>query len=148
MRGIATVSLAALAICGGQARSAEISVVACKLIDEAGGSNELVFQLQGDQIQSFRYLRNEGLPQCEIAASRSPSAYAWERFEWIDRGNRSEVFVYSDESEDAHVQILRQGMRIALRIVDYDRWWLCGAGQYLHPVIAAEQGEHMCILDP
>lgn len=147
MRRLATAFLAAFAFHCGPAGATETRL-ACKLIDEAGGSNHLVFELEDDLIQSFRYRRNEGLPQCEIAASRSPSEHAWETSEWTGSDDATEVRLYSDGSEDAHVRITRHGGRIELRIIAYDQWWLCGLGQFLHPAIAARRGWDSCVLGP
>ncbi len=126
--------------------SATITVVACKALDEAGGSNQLVFELRDDRIHAFRYRRSTGAPRCEIEASRSPSGHPWERSDWIDNDDTADVRLYSDDVENAHVRIARSGVRIELRVIDYDRWWHCGTGQMLHPVIAAQRGEDMCIL--
>ena len=128
--------------------SADVAAVACKAMDDAGGTNELVFELRDDRIHAFRYRRSVGLPQCEIEASRSPSSHAFERAEWIDESEASEVFVYTDGTEDAHVRIVRHGSRIELHVIEYDRWWFCGYGQYLNSMIVLRRGEDACIVKP
>lgn len=143
---------AALAIAvfpvGEGANAAEKSIIACKATDDDGGSNQLVVELRDGRIHAFRYRRSIGAPRCEIEASRSPSAYSWERFEWIDSDGGSDVRSFSDDAENAHVWIGRTGGRIELRVIDYDQWWHCGAGQALRPVIAMRAGEESCELDP
>ncbi len=142
--GLSAVLLVGL---GPAASAADMSVVACKAVDAAGGSNQLSFALRDGRVQAFQYRRSQGAPRCEIEASRAPSAYPWERSEWIDNGDASEVHLYSDDDANAHVRISRSGTRIELRVVDYDRWWHCGAGQHLHPVISLQAGEDTCILE-
>lgn len=126
--------------------SATVTVVACKAVDEAGARNQLVFELRDDRIHAFRYRRSIGAPRCEIEASRSPSGDPWERSDWIDNGDTADVRLYSDDVENAHVRIARSGVRIELRVIGYDRWWHCGTGLTLHPVIAAQRGADMCTL--
>ncbi len=132
-----------------QALAQDVEAVSCQIADESGGNSELVIDLQEDRIHAFRYRRSEGLPRCEIEASRSSSQFAWQRFDWIDDAEASEVFIISDEIHtDAHLRLIRRGQQIELRVLSYDRRWLCGMGQYLHPVIVWRQGEETCSLGP
>ncbi len=133
---------------GAAAASVDVAVVSCKAMDEAGGSNQLVFELRDDRIHAFRYRRNVGAPRCEIEASRSPSAYPHELSEWVDGEDWLEIRLYTDDIEDAHVRITRRNRLIELRVIGYDRWWHCGAGQALKPVIALRRGADTCILGP
>ena len=127
-----------------RAGSHRLAIVSCQGTDRQGGRNLVMITLADDQIQSVSYRRSGDLLVCEVEADRPQLSYPRKRSRWVDDGGQSDVFVQYDDRDVAHMQVIRRGRRIELRMIDYDQEALCGTGREFLPEIAMTMGDTRC----